>query len=135
MATVTPGSMAGSNVTAARTAVSAADSDYTGDTIGTAVDCAGLKRLLIVAQRTAGTGTITVQPCMHVVTARSTAGAPTASFLAKGASFSLDDGGTATIEVMGRFHSLHVSALTAGSTWTLHVGVGEPFWADAARVG
>lgn len=134
MATVKPGSMAGSNVTAARSAITAADSDYTGDTIATAVDCVGLKRLLVVADRTAGTGTISIQPCMHVVTARDATGAPTASLLAKGSPIVFDDAGYAFVEVLGRFYSLHVTDVTAGATWTIYVGVGEPFWPDAPRV-
>jgi len=137
MATIVPGSMAGSNATLART-ITAADSDYTtGQGIGASVDCAGLKRILVIAEKTAGSGTptITIQPCLHVVTARTTAGAVDTSILAKGDTQVLTDGGMAILDVYGRNWTLHVSAITAASEWKLHVAAYEPFWADASRVG
>ena len=135
MATVTPGSMAGNNVTAARTDITAADADYSGDTLASAVDCGGLAKILIVANRTAGTSSITIQPCLHSVLARDAAGAPTSTVLSKGDTVSLSDGGTFVLDVGGRAHSLHVLGVDAGSTWDLYVGAWEAFNTDSRRVG
>lgn len=136
MATIVPGSMAGSNATLART-IAAADSDYAHAVIADSIDCSGLKRILVVAEKTAGSGTptVSIQPCLHVVTARTTAGAPDTQVLAKGDTQALADGDMAILDVYGRNWTLHVPAITAGSTWKLHVAAYEPFWADASRVG
>lgn len=135
MAITTPGSMSGSNATLYRT-ITAVDSDYTHAVIGAAISCSGLKRILVIAEKTAGSGTptISIQPCLHVVTARTSAGAPDTQLLAKGETLVLADGGMAVLEVYGRLWALHVPVLTSGSTWKLHVAAYEPFHADAVRV-
>jgi hypothetical protein len=135
MATTIPGSMAGSNVTLTRTII-AADANYNHATLANAIDCAGLKRIIVVAEATTGSGTITIQPCLHVVTARDAdTGGVDAELLAKDAPLSLGNEGMAILDVYGRKWTLHVPAISAGSQWKLYVGAYEPFWADAPRIG
>lgn len=134
MATTIPGSMAGSNVTLTRT-ITAADANYNHATLANAIDCAGMKTIVVVAQKTTGNGTITIQPCLHVVTARTESGGVDTEMLANGAPQSLGDGSMTILEVYGRKWTLHVPAITAASEWKLYVGVWEPFWPDAPRIG
>lgn len=136
MAVVKPGQMSGSSVVAARATITAADADY-NHAIGDAVDGTGLRRVLVLAKRTAGgvdADTISVEPCLHAVVRNTSTGAVTASYVLRpAAATALADGDHMIVEVYGRSVTLHVTAVTAG-TWTLFVGTYEPFWADAPRL-
>lgn len=136
MAVTVPGTMSGSNATLYRT-ITAADANYNHATLASAISCGGLKRILVIAEKTAGSGspTITIQPCLHVVTARDDAGGVSTSLLAKGDTQALGDGGMAIFEVCGRSWAIHVPTITASSEWKLYVAAYEPFYADAPRVG
>lgn len=126
MAIVKPGSMPQNAKAEARAGITAADTDY-NHADGDAIAGAGVKRMLVLAVKTAGgdaNSTITVEVSPNMGGTFAKIGTPVA----------LKSGEAAVFETYGRDVFLHVSALTAGTTWTLHAGVAEMFWTDPRHV-
>lgn len=137
-----PGSIATSSATLARSAVTGADNSTINDTNfppddDYVIDCTGWKSVIIIPRFVAGTGpTVAVQPLHRAAQDPAPDPAPASGWAVDAAGAAIAEGKAQVVNVMGRKTYFRVDALTGTPTnVSLLVAGWEPFRNDGPSRG